>query len=76
MAAVRAGHETGNNIWLTDVRQLQWIPGPLSYEKSDANSVNPTVVTYPPGSDPNYGVPPVTGQPQPGYTQYGGTPQV
>lgn len=75
MAAVRAG-QVGSNVWMTDVKGLRWVPGPVSYEKNSMNSSNPTVATYPPGNNPNYGVPPVAPQLQPNYNQYAGRPPV
>lgn len=77
MAAVRAG-QVGSNVWMTDVKGLKWVPGPVSYEKNNMNSYSPnsTAATYPPGNNPNYGVPPVAPQPQPDYNQYGARPPV
>ncbi|KAF9649613.1 hypothetical protein BDM02DRAFT_3186113 [Thelephora ganbajun] len=65
---VRAG-QAGHNVWMTDVKEIQWVQEPVSYEKGDVNSPNPTVATtYP----PNSGVPILTSQPQ----QYDGNVHV
>ncbi|KAF9648937.1 hypothetical protein BDM02DRAFT_3269079 [Thelephora ganbajun] len=63
MVGVRAG-QAGHNVWMTDVKEVQWVQEPISHEKGDINSPNPTVAaTYPPGGNPNSGVPTLTSQP-------------
>jgi len=83
-AVVRAS-QAGRNLWMSDVKEIQLVPGP-GLEKGIVNSPNPAVATYPPGSIPPGAPPPVMpqyqNQPQPNYQpnyqqqQYNGAPQV
>jgi len=70
MAAVKAGQTGKTNIWLTDVKDLQWIPGPIRMNFVPPNLstiTNPLISNPNPGapsnpnynapSDPSYGVP-------------------
>ena len=77
-AVVRAG-QAGRNLWMSDVKEIQWAQGP-GQEKGIVNAPGPAIATYPPGSIPS-GAPPVMPQyqyqPQPGYQQQQyGAPQV
>lgn len=73
LAAVTRARQAGKNLWTSEVKDIEWVPGPAGLEKGIVNTPNPAFATYPPSGAPGS---PMMNQSQPVYQQYTGGPQV
>ena len=71
--AVRAG-QVGRNVWLSEVKEIQWAQGPANHEKDTIGPLDPINVTHPPASDPSCGAPHVIPKSRHNYQQHDGRP--